>query len=91
MQDINRTNETLGQFCRVEHDRLHRAEQWPDGPYKQAVLAAARAALERLESTAVEPFRRPTCMVCDARKPSARVLMFPSRTKGSAADLRPAA
>ena len=34
-----------------EHHRIHLIEQWPDGPRKQAALAAARSALESLENT----------------------------------------
>jgi hypothetical protein len=55
MQNANRTNETLGQFWRVERDRLHCAERWPYSPYKRAVLATVHSALKRLEATAAEP------------------------------------
>lgn len=91
MHDANRTNETLGQFWRVEHNRLHCAERWPDSPYKHAVLATVHSALKRLEASAVEPFERPACTICSARRPHAPVIMFPSRPKGSTAGLRPAA
>ena len=91
MQDVNRTNETLRQFLRVEHNRLHCVEQWPDSPYKEAVLATVHSSLERLEAAAIEPFERPACTICSARRPQAPVIMFPTRPKGSSAGLRPAA
>ena len=77
---MDRVNETLTQFMRVEHHRLHCAEQWADGPYKDAVIASACSKLERLEASAIAPFQPPICMVCEARR--ARVLPFPSRAKG---------
>ena len=65
---------------KVEHYRLHLAEQWADGPYKEAVIASACAKLERLEASADTPFQAPVCMVCAARNArNARVLQFPSR------------
>jgi len=91
MQDVNRTNETFRRFWRVEHDRLHSAERWPDSPYKDAVLAAVHSALERLEAAAVESFEPLACTICAPDRRPARVLMFPSRRKESPADLRPAA
>ena len=83
MQSMNRANETVEQFWRQEHYRLHCAENWPDSPYKAAVLAAVHSTLERLEATSTEPFDRPSCMVCASRRPSAPVIEFPSRPKGS--------
>jgi hypothetical protein len=32
----------------MEHYRIHVMEQWPDGPRKQAGLAAARSTIESL-------------------------------------------
>jgi len=90
MQPMNRANET-GQFWRQEHYRLHCAENWPDSPYKAAVLAAVHSALERLEATATEPFDPPACMVCATRRPPASVIIFPSRPKGSPDVWKPAA
>jgi hypothetical protein len=81
---LDRVNEALQQFIRVEHHRLHCAEQWADGPYKEAVLASVHSKLERLEASAIAPFQPPVCTVCAARKSRrARVLAFPSRPKGS--------
>ena len=91
MQYVDHSNETVEQFWRMEHYRFHCAEQWPDSPYKQAVLATVHSALERLETATVEPFERPLCMVSAARKRKARVIMFPAGPKASPAVFRPAA
>ena len=70
----------LKQFIKVEHYRLHCAEEWADSPYKQAVIASACAKLERLEAAALAPFQPAVCMVCESRKArGSRVLQFPSR------------
>ena len=76
---MSHVNEALGQFMKVEHYRLHCAEQWSDGPYKEAVIASACAKLERLASAAAA-IQQPVCMVCAARNSRrGRVLEFPSR------------
>ena len=85
-------DESLRQWVRTEHHRLHCAEGWPDSPYKEAVLAATRSALKRLEMAAFEPFDSLACMVCATRRNQARnVLVFPSRPKGSPVIVKPAA
>ena len=77
---MSRVNEALQQFIKVEHYRLHCAEQWADGPYKEAVIASACAKLERLEASSLAAFQQPVCMVCESRKArGARVFQFPSR------------
>jgi len=91
MQSMNSVNESVRQFIKMEHYRLHRAEEWPDSPYKEAVLAAVHSALDRLEATANEPLEPPACMVCASRRKRAPVVMFPSRPKGSPAVMQPAA
>jgi len=84
--------ESLRQWVKTEHYRLHCAEEWPDSPYKEAVLAAARSALERLEVAVTDSFDLPACSVCAARRtPAAKVLMFPSQPKKSHVVLKPAA
>jgi len=92
MHSINPVNESLRQFIRLQHYRLHCAEEWPDSPHKETVLAAVHSALARLEAAAIKPFEAPACMVCATRaKTLAPVLMFPSRPNSSPAVLRPAA
>ena len=89
---MNRVNNVLQQFARVEHYRLHCAEQWADDPYKESVIASVCSTLERLERSAIAPPQAPICMVCEARKTKrAQVLMFPSKPKGCAEVLPQAA
>jgi hypothetical protein len=71
----------------MEHYRLHSAECWTDGPHKDAVISAIRAALKRLEAAAgpVE------CTDCGRRKAPGRVLVFPSRFNVPASAVPPRA
>lgn len=83
---------SLRQWVKTEHYRLHCVEGWPDSPYKEAVLAASRSVLERLEVAAIEPLDSLVCMVCAARRNQAsKLLMFPSRPKASPVIMKPAA
>ena len=63
----------------MEHYRLHSVEQWPDSPYKDAVLAAIGANLEKSEDDCL-------CLVCLRRMQRARVLPFPRRMETVAPD-----
>ena len=65
------------QWVGMEHYRLHLFEMWPDGPRKDALLAAARSALRALESAA--PVGAPVfvCEICAARRRSAPIIEFP--------------
>ncbi len=83
-------NESLGQWIRTEHDRLHGVEEWPDSPYKDAVLTAIRSTLKRLAAS-FAPKEPPQCMVCASRKTEAVVLQFPSRSHRSDTTTRLAA
>ena len=51
-----------------EHYRMHLIEEWPEGPRKDAGLAAARSALESLKRAA--PIDAPafTCHICASRR-----------------------
>jgi hypothetical protein len=42
------------QWLAVEHDRLHVVEEWPDGPRKQAALAAIHSKIESLKQNTIE-------------------------------------
>lgn len=56
------------QWIAMEHYRMHVIETWPDGPRKNAGLAAVRSALNALESAppaTAPPF---VCDVCAARR-----------------------
>ena len=64
------------QWISMEHYRMHLFETWPDGPRKDAHLAAARSALKALESAA--PVAAPVfvCEICAARRRSAQIIEF---------------
>jgi hypothetical protein len=79
---MNRTNEMVGQWARVEHYRLQCAQSWPDSPYKTAVIGSIRAALEDLGETSL-PLER--AVYAPRKKAQARVLMFPSSSIAAAA------
>ena len=91
MPQTNRVDETLRQSIKVEHYRLHCAEQWPDSPYKEAVLVAVHSALKRLEAADIPPRESAVCTVCSTLRAHARVLMFPARPKSSPAVISSAA
>ena len=79
MERFNPANENL-QWMKVEHYRLHCVEEWAESPHKEAVLAAIRSALDRLEASSL---KTPQCMVCASRRAKSVVLVFPSKPKGS--------
>ena len=58
----------LRQLAAVEHHRLHCAEEWPDGPHKQAVIAAIHATLESLFANSGTSTGLSECMACAGRK-----------------------
>jgi hypothetical protein len=68
------------QWIRMEHYRMHLFETWPDGPRKTAHLAAARSALNALESAA--PVAAPVfvCGICAARRRRAPIIEFRPNT-----------
>jgi hypothetical protein len=90
MQQFNQQNSRLEQWILVEHNRLHCAETWSDGPYKETVLAGIHSALKSLEASLAPP-EPPECMVCASRRLKSAVLEFPSRPKSSPPTTRLAA
>ena len=77
MQEFSLANQKLGQWIRMEHYRLHSAETLPDGPYKEAVLAAIHSGLKRLKEASSAPFEPPVCTICASRRAKSVVLEFP--------------
>src|SRR6266699_1981161 len=77
MQEFSLANQKLGQWSRMEHYRLHSAETLPDGPYKEAVLAAIHSGLKRLNEASSAPFEPPVCTICASRRAKSVVLEFP--------------
>ena len=55
------------EWIAFEHYRIHVIEQWPDGPMKQAGLASARSALDRMVRIMPEG---PSfaCTICASRR-----------------------
>jgi hypothetical protein len=64
-----------------EHSRIHLIEQWPDGPRKEAALAAARSTLDSLLRSS--PSHEPTfsCAICGSRRGSASIIEYPKRAE----------
>jgi len=91
MQRLNGADEHLEQWIKMEHYRLHCAEQWPDGDHKEAVLAAIRSALNTLEAASLARVEQPRCMVCASLRAPALVVELPSRSQRPAAITRLAA
>ncbi|MGD1093768.1 MAG: hypothetical protein ABSB35_17485 [Bryobacteraceae bacterium] len=55
------------EWIAFEHYRIHVIEQWPDGPRKQAGLASARSALDRVVRTMPEGSSF-ACAICASRR-----------------------
>jgi hypothetical protein len=83
--------ESIGQWIRMEHYRLHCVEEWPDGSHKDATLISIRSVLQRLETASTAAVEPAQCMVCASRKTKSVVLQMPSRSTGSPAITRLAA
>jgi hypothetical protein len=58
----------LSEWIMGEHHRLHIVEEWPDGPYKEAVLAAIRSTLDSLLLDFRAAANRPVCAICHNRR-----------------------
>ena len=66
------------EFLVMEHHRLHVMESWPDGPRKEAGLAAVRATLEGLQKTPPSGAAHFECVEClSHRHHRARLFSFP--------------
>ena len=64
----------LSEWIMGEHHRLHIVEEWPDGPYKEAVLAAIRSTLDSLLLDFRATVNRPVCAICHNRRRATAVL-----------------
>ncbi len=56
------------EWLSMEHYRMHLMELWPDGPRKEAGLAAARSALASLTRGIPKSSSLP-CLICGSRQP----------------------
>jgi hypothetical protein len=61
------------EWLAVEHHRIHVMELWPDGPRKEAGLAAARAMLDSLVA-AMPTGHSFVCSTCASREADGRGL-----------------
>ena len=68
------------EWLATEHYRLHRVEEWPDSPHKEAALGAIRSSLASLERNLPADISGPRCEVCLSRPQSLAVLEFPIET-----------
>lgn len=70
----------LNNWLAMEHYRLHVVEQWPDGPRKQAAIAAVRSSLRSLLANRPEEEEELfVCSVCGNRAGTGVVVEFPAR------------
>jgi hypothetical protein len=67
------------EWLATEHYRLHRVEEWPESPRREATLAAIQSTLKTLSQNLPPNLAMPTCEICDTRKRPTRVLLFPDR------------
>jgi hypothetical protein len=64
----------IREWIAAEHHRIHVMELWPEGPRKEAGLAAARCALESLAFTrAGYSFK---CVTCAGRREPVAMISF---------------
>lgn len=67
------------EWLATEHYRLHRVEEWPDSPHKEAALSAIRSSLVSLTRNLPPDADLPDCEICLSRKPTCAVVRFPSQ------------
>jgi hypothetical protein len=75
----------LSEWIMGEHHRLHIVEEWPDGPYKEAVLAGIRSTLESLLQDFRAAANRPVCAICHNRR-RATAVVDPFSARWNASD-----
>ena len=73
------------EWLAMEHYRIHLMEEWPDGPRKDAGLAAAHAALEALQISApvASTF---VCHICGKRRESGKIVPYPDSAQSEHPD-----
>jgi len=55
------------QWIAMEHYRMHSIENWPDSPYKKAVLEAIHSTLESLRANSPVSLEKPQCVICASK------------------------
>ena len=86
---FDNTKDTIRQWIKLEHSRLHSVEEWPQSAHKIAVLASIHSTLTRLEQANASAAI--SCTVCASRRPKSNVLEFPRRSRGLTLVTMPAA
>ena len=71
------------QWLSMEHYRLHIVEEWPDGSYKEATLAAIHSAIERAGQNSRGPIEVPECIICLGRRRNSELSESPQRLGSS--------
>jgi hypothetical protein len=74
------------EWLAVEHNRIHVMELWPDGPRKEAGLAAARSALESLVRDLPDESWF-SCSICAGRLRNVMVIPCAPRVQELPSDL----
>jgi len=69
------------QWLWFEHERLHEVEGWPDGPMKEATLAAIRSTMAMLKLQAPD-IEQPHCLACSTRLAPVVVIAPPVEDSG---------
>ena len=64
------------QWLKTEHDRLHIVELWPEGPHKQAALAAIWSKIASLTLTVATKGHHLECEICLSRQ-TMGIVRFP--------------
>jgi hypothetical protein len=67
------------QWLSMEHYRLHIVEEWPDGSYKEATLAAIHSTIKRTGQNSLGPIGVAECTICLSRRKTSELLEFPQR------------
>lgn len=62
------------QWIAMEHYRMHKIEEWPEGPVKEGALSAVHSALAGLSR---DPLFTVDCQVCLNRKRSCTLVQIP--------------
>jgi hypothetical protein len=61
-----------------EHSRIHVIEQWPEGPRKEAALAAARSTMDSLLRSGRADVSAFHCTVCASGRNGPAIVEYPA-------------
>lgn len=69
------------EWIAMEHYRLHLIEEWPEGPRKEASIAAIHSTLGRLLAAQPVGVDLPLCEICLSRPKGPALVEFPKALK----------